>query len=255
MKKRNLLVLLPLFALVSCAQTDVLEAAYLISNRDGLPTIAKSATAEHSTYLMMSRYGYLSIGGEDIYPGVIADKFIENVIEWKTEAGGDLPSVSSVHSTVSGVTFRGWAQYNGNVYPDYLDKVPSVSGQFVYAIFDGPTGGGGSGGGGEETVINFTVTDMPTWVKDDGCVIFAWAWGATDNGSWKALTYTSDTSATFDAPNDTTGFLLARCKEGTVTPDWNIHTDVAGRIYNQTEDISVTSGTTSYACSSWKEYH
>ena len=51
------------------------------------------------------------------------------------------------------------------------------------------------------------------------------------------------------------GFLLARCVAGTTQPDWNITSgDNPGRIYNQTNDISCSSGTYSYQCSDWKGY-
>jgi hypothetical protein len=48
--------------------------------------------------------------------------------------------------------------------------------------------------------------------------------------------------------------LLARCAPNTTLPDWDNKTDYPGRVYNQTGDIILTSGTTTYACSSWKEY-
>lgn len=253
--KKSILLLIPVLALAGCSgESPIVEQTYLFSHRGALPVVEAASDSEHTTYLMMSKYGYLSVQGQDVYPGTLSEKFVENVIEWKTAPGAELPSPSSVHSKVNGATFRGWAQYNGNVSPDYLIKVPEKSGEFVYAIFDGTPGGGG-GGGGEATKVTLTVTNMPTWVKDDGCIIFAWVWGATDNGSWAELNYTSDTSGTFEALTDTSGFLLARCKAGTTTPDWNIHDDSVGRVYNQTEDISVTVGVTSYPCSDWKEYH
>ena len=45
---------------------------------------------------------------------------------------------------------------------------------------------------------------------------------------------------------------MARCAPGTTTPNWKATGDVAGRVYNQTEDITVTGKVIS--CSSWKEY-
>ncbi len=105
----------------------------------------------------------------------------------------------------------------------------------------------------------YTCTGLPAWITDDGCVIFAWAWGGdAGNGAWYTLTYgegEKPTEASFDAGSqDLTGFLLARCAAGTTTPDWEIKTNEPGRVYNQTENIDCTDGVYSYACASWKEY-
>jgi hypothetical protein len=53
-----------------------------------------------------------------------------------------------------------------------------------------------------------------------------------------------------------TGMLLVRCIAGTVTPDWSISAHVPGRIYNQTSDVTLVNGVTTYSCpeSVWKEY-
>ena len=74
-------------------------------------------------------------------------------------------------------------------------------------------------------------------------------------GAWYELTYTNATTATFEAPSDLAGMLLARCAAGTTKPDWSIKTDGPGRIYNQTSDIAVKVGQTSYPCSDWTEYN
>lgn len=102
--------------------------------------------------------------------------------------------------------------------------------------------------------VTYTVTNLPDWIQNDGCVIFAWVWSANDTGSWKALTI-NGTTATFTVNEELTGFLLVRCISGTTTPNWSVKTDTAGRIYNQTEDITCTSSVHSYSCSSWKEYN
>ncbi|GEM_PF-6046550 len=112
-------------------------------------------------------------------------------------------------------------------------------------------------GGGDTPVeddITYTVTSLPTWIQNDGCVIFAWVWSSNDTGSWKSLTI-SGTTATFTVNEELTGFLLARCISGTTKPDWSVKGNVVGRIYNQTENITCKSGTYSYSCSSWKEYN
>ena len=49
--------------------------------------------------------------------------------------------------------------------------------------------------------------------------------------------------------------LLVRCSAGTTTPNWDISNNSPGRIYNQTDDISLVTGQTTYQCSNWKEYH
>lgn len=104
----------------------------------------------------------------------------------------------------------------------------------------------------DPTEITYTCTGLPDWITNDGCVIFAWAWEAGKDGSWIACEYGSPaTQVTFKVGGELQGFLLARCKEGTTTPDWSIKTDTAGRVYNKTQDISCTAGTYSYVCSDW----
>ncbi len=65
------------------------------------------------------------------------------------------------------------------------------------------------------------------------------------------------TSLEFTTNGEITGMLLARCVAGTTTPSWDIKapSNDPGRVYNQTEDITVTSGVTTYSCSVWKEYN
>ncbi len=100
----------------------------------------------------------------------------------------------------------------------------------------------------------YTCTDLPEWITNDGCVIFVWAWEAGAAGSWIGADYTSETSLEFVVPNELQGFLLARCISGTTQPNWDIHDDSVGRIYNQTEDIACEAGVYTYACAQWKEY-
>ena len=42
-----------------------------------------------------------------------------------------------------------------------------------------------------------------------------------------------------------------RCQKDTVTPDWGAATDSAGKIYNKTNNITYSSGQTSYNGGSW----
>ena len=191
MKKKLFATLLPALLLASC-QAAELPNQYLFVVSEGIPTVYAANEATHETYLMMSRYGYLDIDGEKTYGVNVPAKFYENCIIWKTTPSGDLPSKEQVQSKVEGATFRGWAQYNGNTYPEYLTKVPSVTGECVYAIFDGTNaGGGGGGGGGGQTVEAFDVTfnvDLSIFSGWEGITNFSlYVWGNNGEqplGSW-----------------------------------------------------------------------
>ena len=106
---------------------------------------------------------------------------------------------------------------------------------------------------GANVTVSVTVLD---WVWNDSAVIKAWVWGDTDEGSWKSVTKTNATTASITFATDTTGFLLARCAVGTTTPNWSVTSgDGAGRIYNQTENVTFIWGTTSYDTTDlWKGY-
>lgn len=155
--KKKLLALIPLLFLAGCGvqniQPEPVEEqenfSVTYAFRSNLPTVhTRAGSGSHITYLMMSPYGQIEINGEKVKGGDYEPKFYENCIIWESEAGGALPAASTVSSELYGVTFRGWFQYNDNVYPDKLEVVPATSGSQVFAIFDGPTGGGGSGGSG-----------------------------------------------------------------------------------------------------------
>ena len=162
--KKQLLVLIPLLFLAGCStsaggmsRTDVNpsikneEAQYSVTYtyQNKLPTVhTRLGSGSHITYLMMSPYGQIDINGTKVQGGDFEDKFYENCIIWESEPGGALPAAETVSSTLYGVTFRGWFQYNDKVYPDKLETVPAANGSQVFAIFDGPTGGGGNQGGG-----------------------------------------------------------------------------------------------------------
>ena len=157
--KKQLLMLIPLLLLAGCSGAKVpaeqvkkpeQEFSVTYTYDTLLPTVhtQKLSSGAHYTYLMMSPYGQIEINGEKVKGGDYEPKFYENCIIWEGEAGSDLPAASSVSSELYGVTFRGWYQYNDNIYPDKLEKVPATNGSQVFAIFDGPTGGGGSSGSG-----------------------------------------------------------------------------------------------------------
>ena len=259
MKNKLLLTVLPLLALTSCGSNPQAFTPY-VDHSAGVPTI-HMAPGDHVTYLMLSKYGTITAAGAPV-KGEVSELFYENTVAWVAEAGTALPGKDDVESSVTGATFRGWAYYdedNDHVWPDYYTEVPAKNGLALKAIFDGTSAGGGGGGGGggsPATSITWTVTDMPTWVTADGCVIFAWAWQNGADGAWYALTYTSETSATFEAPSDLAGMLLARCAAGTTEPNWNETGDVAGRVYNQTNDVNTEAGKTSYSFPDqiWKTY-
>ena len=108
------------------------------------------------------------------------------------------------------------------------------------------------------TTVTYTVTSLPTWIQDNDCVVFAWVWGPSDEGSWKSLAFGQDNSATFEVDAELTGFLLARCVAGTTQPDWdNVFSDDPGRIYNKTNDIICEAGVYSYAAGNdaWVSYN
>ena len=158
--KNKLLALIPLFFLVGCngAKTpteQVITKEYSVTYTfdTKLPTVhtRRLGSGSHITYLMMSTYGQIEINGEKVKGGDYESKFYEHCIIWESEAGAPLPEASSVSSELYGVTFRGWYQYNDNVYPDKLETVPATSGTQVFAIFDGPTGGNGSSGSGSSS--------------------------------------------------------------------------------------------------------
>lgn len=172
----------------------------------------------------------------------------EKYVYYVNLSNGALPvydnsGVSSVPARSAILTKNGQviAQYNG------VEGSSSVGG--------GGNQGGGNQGGTVVGDISYTVNQLPDWITNDGCVIFAWVWGGNyGNGQWIPCEFTSTTSLTIKLDGSATGMLLARCAPNTTLPDWSNKTDSPGRVYNQTGDITLTSGTTTYACSSWKEY-
>lgn len=104
---------------------------------------------------------------------------------------------------------------------------------------------------------NYKVYGFPSFVNSDGCVVFASVHLAGgDTWVWKSVTL-SGTTGTFVAPNNCSEFLLVRCVSGTTEPNWGLHdpSSSAGRIYNQTPNISITANYYCISASSWNEYH
>ena len=180
-------------------------------------------------------------------------------IEAQTVKSGETATKPATDPTNPGQKFTGWfADFDAVTPFDFTSPITSTT--VVYAGWeidrDSFYGGGGGGGGSSQPQgqITYTCTSLPSWVVSDGCVVFAWAWPSGSQGAWYSATV-SGTSLTFTVDQEMEGFLLARCAPGTTTPDWNTKGDNAGRVYNQTENISCSSGTHSYTCSSWKEYN
>ena len=262
MNKKLALLILPLMGVVGCAASQIAFEPF-IDQAKNVPTIHMS-NSEHTTYLMLTRYGYLELDGEKVVGGKIPERYFENTVAFMADEGEALPEAKS---TVAGAIFRGWAYYSpdsveGN--PEYLTKVPAVANLALKAIFDGPTGGGGVGPIDPEAKdITYTVTALPYWMADDNPAVFAWCWGGNaGNGTWYKMTLnktgegtSASVSATFVAPNNIEGFNMARCVKGTVSPNWDVRDNGEGRVYNKSGDITIISGVTSYASSDWSEYN
>ena len=149
-------------------------------------------------------------------------------------------------------THKGTAQPNwttggdnpGRIYNKTADitvkaNQTAYSVSFVeYTPSGGGSGGGGSGGNTQPTVTKITANG--NWeVWKDGAKIFAWVWKGSAAGSWKLCTGSGRT-VKFDLPAGCDHFKLVRVPGSTSTPDWN------GTIWNQTGNISVNSGQTTY---------
>lgn len=137
--KKKLFVLLPLFFLTACTVEAPKEVERYAFETYGAPVV-RLDTSSHVTYLSMSKYGKLSVEG-DLISGVdIPELFLENTVAYQAEAGKPLPDAVS---TIDEVVFRGWYTYKNNIYPEKVTNVPMNSGEILYALFDGPTGGSG----------------------------------------------------------------------------------------------------------------
>lgn len=266
--KKIITLLASLTLITGCSQAN--QNVPMMRLENGLPTIYPLGDSEHLTYLLITRYGQITIDDTVQTRGKVSELFYENTVVWKAAPGTPLPDASQVSSTASSdITFRGWALYdedNDHVFPDYHTVVPNVSGLALKAIFDGKSsgGGGGGGGGGEEvTSVTYTVTGFADWVPNDGAKVFAWSWGGgSGNGAWSEVTLSyqgenndyHNVSGTFEAPNDITGFNLARCSASTVQPDWTVTGDAAGRIYNKTDNVDTTKGQLTYVAPMFVDY-
>lgn len=136
--------------------------------------------------------------------------------------------------------------------------------QWAYNGDSGEGGGGdsSSSSSSEDATGSYVVTGNPNWIANDNAAVFAWAWPSGENGAWYNVNIgtpgtggadAKELTLSFDAPDNMVGVTFARCVAGTTTPDWNVSGDNAGRIYNQTEDITLD-GPGTYSGASWKEY-
>lgn len=95
--------------------------------------------------------------------------------------------------------------------------------------------------------ISYTANNLPDWIGNNDAVIFAWVWGPSDNG-WVELTYDDAAhTATFKVDAELTGFVLARCIPGTITPNWEEKNEVPGKVWNKTSDVICSAGVYTYS--------
>lgn len=135
----------------------------------------------------------------------------------------------------------------------YAENNPIYAGT-NFAIWEkGVNGSGSTGGGGTEPgeTVSITVTCADDWTWTDGVKIFAWVWGGSYGGGQWIPCSGSGTTVNFDITDDLTAFLLVRCHKDTVAPDWGATAGSAGEIYNKTNDITYSSGQTSYNGGNW----
>lgn len=244
--------------LILASSCMMLASCNSLSAKLATPTVRDLASNENTIYLVLSKIGTYS--GTQPVREKVESKFLENVIEFTSNVGDALPGADEIGST-SGAKFQSWVSYDGTGALTEYSTVPAQAGKILYAYFASE---GGSGPVNPDTSspvegdVTYTITGLPDWITDNGCVIFAWAWGNGENGTWVNCVYgegEKPSSLSFTVSHEMTGCLLARCAEGTTTPSWNEKGNVPGRVYNQTENINLTSGTYSYASGSWKDYN
>lgn len=269
---------------------DCLYRTHYVENNEKIPVFRCVMSGYYSSTWFYDRFGtqpfdfdtpitsdlnlYGCLGFRDSAPN-ITDYYEEGDfdIKWVNCAdcsytladGGTLPSKANNGDEIKfKITYSIFTTGTATIKVNDTEVKADDNGIYTVKISNNTTISATLSGGG--TIIDpkpdgkgatYTVTDLPDWIQADGCVIFAWVWGNTNPGEWLATKYTGATSLEFTTKGEITGMLLARCVVGTTTPDWNLHdpSNEPGRVYNQTEDITVISGVTSYSCSSWKEYH
>ena len=219
---------------------------------------------ENSHYSVLSKFAKI----KSTTPTLIRGGYDVSALEAGSSTG---QYGATITRTLNGEKYQFHVNFSNNSLPVSNDNAISSIGArsavltkngAILAQYNGVTGnssGNGGNGGGNSDVegnITYTVNSLPTWITNDGCVIFAWVWGGNyGNGQWVNCEFTSSTSLKLLLDGSATGMLLVRCAPGTTTPDWNITNHIPGRIYNQTSDITLIDGVTTYSCSSWREYN
>ena len=182
-------------------------------------------------------------------------------IEHQVVKSGAKATKPATDPTNEGQKFTGWFWEFEAATPFDFDT-PITSTTTIYAgweidresFYGGQGTADNPGGGVIPGSVTYTVTGLPSWIGDDGCVIFAWTWSASDTGSCHSITVNS-TTGTFSVGSEVTGFNMARCKAGTTEPSWTVTGDNPGRVYNKTGDVSCSAGNHTYVSPTWIEYN
>ena len=100
----------------------------------------------------------------------------------------------------------------------------------------------------------YTVNSCPDWIRNNDCVVFAWTWSAGYPDCWVPVYFVDATTVKLGINYELDGFLLVRCISGTQQPNWGEHGNQIGRIYNQTDNITCSSGVYTYNSPNWRDY-
>lgn len=100
----------------------------------------------------------------------------------------------------------------------------------------------------------YTVNSCPDWIRNNDCVVFAWTWSAGYVDTWVPVYFVDATTVKLGINYELDGFLLVRCISGTQEPNWGEHGNQIGRIYNQTDNITCSSGVYTYNSPNWRDY-
>ena len=98
--------------------------------------------------------------------------------------------------------------------------------------------------------LTYAISGLPSWVGEDECVLFAYVYDddTKTTGTWSKVTFTGALGGFNTAISAPYGFFIARCAEGTTTPDLSITTGTeAGRVFNKSDDILFEEEKTAYA--------
>ena len=102
------------------------------------------------------------------------------------------------------------------------------------------------------TSMMITVYDLPDWLKNNNCVIYAWVTTNNTGGSWVAVTI-NGTIGTFVCAKTITHFRLSRSVPGRA-PSWTQQGSDPGRIYNATSTFALN-GSHVYQANNWPGYN